>query len=51
MKELIIILVIMGVSIGGVIFSFLLARWVLKHDTGTPEMRAISNAIKEVLRL
>jgi len=47
MKELIIILVIMGVSIGGVIFSFLLARWVLKHDTGTPEMRAISDAIKE----
>jgi vacuolar-type H(+)-translocating pyrophosphatase len=47
MKELIIMLVVMGVSIGGVIFSFLLARWVLKHDTGTPEMRAISDAIKE----
>jgi len=47
MKELIIMLVVMGVSIGGVIFSFLLARWVLKNDTGTPEMRAISDAIKE----
>jgi K(+)-stimulated pyrophosphate-energized sodium pump len=39
--------IVLGVSIGGVIFSFLLARWVLKHDTGSPEMQAISLAIKE----
>lgn len=39
--------IVLGVSIGGVVFSFLLARWVLKHDTGSPEMQAISLAIKE----
>ncbi|GBD02826.1 Putative K(+)-stimulated pyrophosphate-energized sodium pump [bacterium HR19] len=39
--------IVLGVSIGGVVFSFLLARWVLKHDAGSPEMQAISLAIKE----
>lgn len=28
-------------------FALCLAQWVLKHDDGTPEMRTISNAIRE----
>jgi K(+)-stimulated pyrophosphate-energized sodium pump len=28
-------------------FALRLAQWVLKHDDGTPEMRTISNAIRE----
>src|ERR1700760_2165134 len=31
----------------GLVFALFLARSVLSYDTGTPEMRAISNAIRE----
>lgn len=39
--------VAMGISLLGLVVSFLLAKWVLAHDTGTPAMRVISDAIKE----
>jgi K(+)-stimulated pyrophosphate-energized sodium pump len=39
------IAVIAGVL--GLVFALFLARSVLAYDTGTPEMRAISNAIRE----
>jgi K(+)-stimulated pyrophosphate-energized sodium pump len=32
-------------SVGAILFAFWLARWVLAHDTGTPEMRKVSDAI------
>ena len=32
---------------GALVFAWGLARWVLKRDTGTPAMKAISDAIKE----
>jgi len=38
---------ILGFSVLGLVGSYLLARWVLKQDTGTVEMRAVSDAIKE----
>ena len=28
-------------------FALRLSQWVLKHDDGTPEMRTISDAIRE----
>ncbi len=34
-------------SAGALVFAWMLARWVLKRDTGTPAMKAISDAIKE----
>ena len=34
-----------GTSIVAMFFAFFLARWVLAKDTGTPEMRKISDAI------
>ena len=34
-------------SIGSLFVAGYLISWVLKRDTGTPEMREISNAIKE----
>jgi K(+)-stimulated pyrophosphate-energized sodium pump len=34
-------------SIGSLFVAGYLISWVLKHDTGTPAMREISNAIKE----
>lgn len=34
-------------SILALVFAGRLARWVLQHDDGTPEMRHISNAIRE----
>jgi K(+)-stimulated pyrophosphate-energized sodium pump len=39
--------VIFATSIGSLAFAWGLARWVLRHDTGTDAMKAISNAIKE----
>jgi K(+)-stimulated pyrophosphate-energized sodium pump len=35
----------LAASLGAIIFAFLLALWVLKNDTGTPEMRKVSDAI------
>ena len=37
----------MSVGVLGLIFALFLARSVLKYDTGTEEMRVISNAIRE----
>jgi K(+)-stimulated pyrophosphate-energized sodium pump len=38
---------IMTCSIGSLLVAWLLARWVLRRNTGTEPMQAISNAIKE----
>jgi K(+)-stimulated pyrophosphate-energized sodium pump len=37
----------LGCSIFALLFAIYLARWVLKQDDGTPEMRVISDAIRE----
>ncbi len=37
---------ILGISVIGLLFAFYLMRDVLKRDTGTPQMREISDAIK-----
>jgi len=37
----------MGVGVLALLAAFLLARSVIAHDTGTPEMQVISNAIRE----
>src|SRR6185436_7191419 len=37
----------LGCSIFALVFAGFLARWVLKQDDGTPEMRTISDAIRE----
>ncbi|HEV7126148.1 MAG TPA: sodium/proton-translocating pyrophosphatase, partial [Ktedonobacterales bacterium] len=34
-----------GTSVAGIVFAILLAQWVLGNDTGTPQMRKISDAI------
>jgi K(+)-stimulated pyrophosphate-energized sodium pump len=39
--------VVMAISVLALVVSFLFARWVLAHDTGTEAMRVISDAIKE----
>lgn len=41
------ILFTLGFSIFGLLVAAYLARWVLAKDTGSPEMRKISDAIKE----
>ncbi|MFH1177802.1 MAG: sodium-translocating pyrophosphatase, partial [Acidobacteriota bacterium] len=41
------ILLVIGFSIFGLLFAAYLARWVLKHSTGSEAMQKISNAIKE----
>ncbi|OGY48782.1 MAG: sodium-translocating pyrophosphatase [Candidatus Buchananbacteria bacterium RIFCSPHIGHO2_01_FULL_46_12] len=38
---------VIGISAFGLIWAYYLAKWVLKKDTGTEAMQAISNAIKE----
>ncbi len=38
---------VLGVSLLSLVAAILIARWVLAKDTGTPAMRAISDAIKE----
>jgi K(+)-stimulated pyrophosphate-energized sodium pump len=37
----------LGCSIFALLFAVYLARWVLRQDDGTPEMRVISDAIRE----
>jgi K(+)-stimulated pyrophosphate-energized sodium pump len=39
--------IVMAISILALVVAFGLARWVLANDTGTPEMRKISDAIKQ----
>jgi K(+)-stimulated pyrophosphate-energized sodium pump len=41
------ITIILGASIGALVFAVALAKWVLARPTGTPEMRKISDAIQE----
>ncbi len=41
------ILIVIGFSLFGLAFAAYLARWVLKHSTGSEAMQRISNAIKE----
>jgi K(+)-stimulated pyrophosphate-energized sodium pump len=38
---------VLGVSLLSLVVAILIARWVMAKDTGTPAMRAISDAIKE----
>ncbi|HDN79010.1 MAG TPA: hypothetical protein ENG33_00935, partial [Chloroflexi bacterium] len=35
------------VAVAALIYAYLLARQVLKEDTGTPKMRAVSDGIRE----
>src|SRR5512136_3083278 len=41
------ILLVIAFSIFGLFFAAYLARWVLRHSTGSEAMQRISNAIKE----
>ena len=41
------ILLVIGFSLFGLAVAAYLARWVLRHDTGSEAMQRISNAIKE----
>ncbi len=47
MSEILLLGLVIGISIVGLVAAYLLARWVLKKDTGSDAMKAISNAIKE----
>ena len=46
-QEGLLLVLILGFGVLGLVVAWLLARWVLKHDTGTDKMREISDAIKE----
>jgi len=41
------LMIVIGTSVGALLFAVGLARWVLARSTGTPEMRKISDAIQE----
>ncbi len=41
------IALVLGISVVALLVAVGLARWVLKQDNGTPEMRVISDAIQE----
>ncbi len=41
------IFMVLGISVFGLMCAVYLAKWVLKHDTGSEGMQKISNAIKE----
>ena len=47
MQENTLLSVVIGISLLGLAAAYLMARWVLKKDTGTELMNAISGAIKE----
>jgi len=47
MSEFLLLGIVIGISVVGLVAAYLLARWVLKRDTGSDAMKAISNAIKE----
>lgn len=47
MQENTLLGIVIGISLLGLATAYWFARWVLKKDTGTDAMRAISNAIKE----
>ncbi|HEY5506073.1 MAG TPA: sodium-translocating pyrophosphatase [Coriobacteriia bacterium] len=46
-QQEILLVLILAFGILGLVTAWLLARWVLKRDTGTDKMRLISDAIKE----
>ena len=46
MAEMLLLGLVLGISLFGLLAAYLLARWVLRRDTGTKEMRKISDAIK-----
>jgi K(+)-stimulated pyrophosphate-energized sodium pump len=39
--------IVLGISIGALLFAIGLARWVMRNDRGTAEMQHISNAIQQ----
>ena len=41
------LLIVIGGSVGALVFAIALSRWVMARNTGTPEMRKISDAIQE----
>ncbi|MGH7673899.1 MAG: sodium/proton-translocating pyrophosphatase, partial [Gemmatimonadales bacterium] len=41
------IALVLGLSVLALAVAGLLARWVLRQDNGTPEMRRVSDAIQE----
>jgi Na+/H+-translocating membrane pyrophosphatase len=41
------IAIVLGISVFGLLFAAYLARWVMNKKTGSEQMLAISNAIKE----
>lgn len=41
------LIIIFGISLLALVFAFIFSSFVMKQDTGTKEMQAISNAIKE----
>lgn len=47
MSESFLLGLVVIISLVGLVVAYLLARWVLKKDTGSDAMKAISNAIKE----
>ncbi len=47
MSESLLLGIILIISAFGLVWAWYLARWVLKRDTGSQAMQAISNAIKE----
>ncbi|PIN86738.1 sodium-translocating pyrophosphatase [Candidatus Woesearchaeota archaeon CG10_big_fil_rev_8_21_14_0_10_44_13] len=47
MSEVLLLGIVLGISVIGLLAAFLLAKWVLRRDTGTKGMQDISNAIKE----
>ncbi len=40
------LLTVLGICVAALLAAFLLARYVIRQDTGSPEMQKISNAIK-----
>lgn len=47
MSEVLLLGIVIAISFIGLLTAYFLARWVLKKDTGSDAMKAISNAIKE----
>lgn len=47
MSEALLLGMVIAISLFGLAVAYLLARWVLKKDTGSDAMKAISSAIKE----
>ncbi len=47
MSQSTLLYIVLGACVGALLFAIWLARWVLARNTGTPEMRAISDAIQE----